>query len=235
MPGVTSRGERFQSRMQAVAGMDKELPLERSYNISWMQPMSIYNGRLWIRSGAILRAIVGIDEHDEWQEVLRHCNDEALRLWAGMRTSNMFSHRCDNLTASCVMYHYIGVRYVIQWCSLQIVGIDEHDERRGIFRSRNQAMRDWAGSHPSGRVVILDFDSLSWTDGAPPGLIGNWTDWHYGAHFATAPVPHVVSPLLQPPALRLPQLDQRGAPRPDWKLDATGTTLRRLLIGLHSP
>ena len=27
----------------------------------------------------------------------------------------------------------------------------------------------------------MDFDQLSWTDNAPSGLIGNWTDWHYGA------------------------------------------------------
>lgn len=60
------------------------------------------------------------------------------------------------------------------------MGIDDNDPRRGIFRSRNDGTRKWAYNHPSGRVSILDFDSLSWTDGAPLGLIGNWTDWHYG-------------------------------------------------------
>lgn len=72
------------------------------------------------------------------------------------------------------------------FCDLQMVGVDRvwsceiNNKWRRVFWGRNNAMRKWARSQPSGRVSILDFDGLSWADNAPLGLISNWTDPHYG-------------------------------------------------------
>lgn len=53
---------------------------------------------------------------------------------------------------------------------------------RSIYSARNTALRDWAHSHPTGRVAILDYDAIARADNSPRGLIGNYSDPHYGKH-----------------------------------------------------
>ncbi len=53
-----------------------------------------------------------------------------------------------------------------------MVGIDEGDKRRKLFRNRSDHMRAWAAKDTTGRVDVIDFDSLSLAPNAPMGLIG---------------------------------------------------------------
>lgn len=53
-----------------------------------------------------------------------------------------------------------------------MVGIDEGDRRRKLFRDRSDHMRAWAAKDTTGRVDVIDFDSLSLAPNAPMGLIG---------------------------------------------------------------
>lgn len=55
---------------------------------------------------------------------------------------------------------------------LQLVGVDENDPRRPLFRGRNDFMRRWAANETSGRTSILDMDYLSLAPDAPTGLLG---------------------------------------------------------------
>ena len=54
---------------------------------------------------------------------------------------------------------------------------------RATFEGRNAQMREWVAADKTGRVVLLDLDALSAAPGAPRGLGGNWTDWHYSCKF----------------------------------------------------